>query len=69
MTVTTEGVQGAVEDIRALAEAGDSAGAHLAEDDLYDGILAAIADGDAEDPKAMAAAALATQDIDFVRRY
>lgn len=47
----------------------DDETAHGAEDELYEGILKAIANGTAEDPKAMAKEALATQKIDFSRWF
>lgn len=47
----------------------DDRAAHSHEDGLHQAVLRAIADGTAEDPQTMAAAALRTADIDFARWY
>lgn len=52
--------------IRIRQMAGDPETAHSAEDDLHQGVLAAIANG-AENPATLAKAALATKDIEFPR--
>ena len=62
---TVADVDAAVEKIRAMA--GDAEVAHGAEDGLWSDVLRAIADGTAEDPQAMARAALETVNIDFAR--
>jgi len=49
--------------------ADDDESAHAAEDRLHESVLQSIADGTAEDPKAMAAAALKTDDIEFSRWF
>ena len=46
---------------------GDPEAAHSREDDLYESVLRAIADGLATDPVAMAKEALKTKDIEFPR--
>lgn len=63
--MSTVDVREAVEHIRNIA--GDDESAHAAEDALHESVLDAIANGMAEDPKAMAAAALTTRDIEFAR--
>jgi len=45
----------------------DDEAAHAAEDALYEALLSSIANGRAEDPVAMAAAALETKNIKFCR--
>jgi hypothetical protein len=51
--------------VRSLA--GDDETAHGAEDELWRGVLAAIANGECDDPEACAAEALKTSEIDFHR--
>ncbi len=45
----------------------DDESAHAMEDDLHQGVLGAIAEGKADDPKGMALEALKTISIDFAR--
>lgn len=58
-------VQAAVALISTVA--GDDERAHGAEDELHQALLRSIADGTCENPKACAAEALKTLDIDFAR--
>ena len=44
-------------------------GAHVAQDELYESLLRAIADGTCEDPAGCAAEALKVLDIPFSRYY
>jgi hypothetical protein len=62
---TLEDVRAAVEAIRNSAE--DAEGAHSAEDDLWEAVLRSIAADACPDPKAWAAEAMKTQEIDFQR--
>lgn len=48
---------------------GDNEVAHTMEDELHQDVLRAIADGTCDDPKACAAEALKSIDIDFARWY
>jgi hypothetical protein len=65
--MTTADVQAALGRIRSLAS--DDGTAHLEEDNLYQCVLHAIADGTAEDPAGMAALALEASAIEFSRWY
>jgi hypothetical protein len=65
--MTKADVQAALERIRSLA--GDDESAHMEEDNLYEAVLQAIADGTAEDPAGMAALALKASAIEFSRWY
>lgn len=47
----------------------DSTLAHELEDELYADVLSAIADGDCDDPKALAREALKTQEVMIYRSY
>ena len=63
--MNTADVQAAIEQIRQAAWNPEAA--HSAEDSLWQRVLRSIADGTAEDPEAMAAAALETGEIKFTR--
>ena len=63
--MSLEDVKKAIEKIEAVSA--DDEAAHSYEDDLHKDVLHAIADGTAEDPKAMAELALTTVDIEFAR--
>lgn len=52
---------------RIRARAGDDEMAHMAEDELHQSVLHAIASGECDDAKASAAAALETLEIEFAR--
>jgi hypothetical protein len=58
-------VEQEVERIRELRY--DDEAAHGAEDDLWESVLRAIASGETDDPAGIAAAALKTKTIEFVR--
>ena len=67
---TVAEVQTALHKIRALEDGPfgwDDESAHVSEDALHEAVLQSIADGTAEDPKAMAALALQTTHLDFSR--
>lgn len=64
IVITVTEVEERVADIADLVD--DDESAHSAEDDLHRAVLAAIADG-AENPAALAAAALKTVGLDFAR--
>jgi hypothetical protein len=64
--MTIEEIRERVQKIRDIARDGEAA--HLAEDGLHQDVLKAIADG-AEDPRELAAAALATRELEFARWY
>ena len=63
--MTLDDVRKRVDEIRRVSW--DDEVAHSREGDLHIDVLRAIADGAAEDPKAMAKLALETCDIDFAR--
>lgn len=63
--MTIDEIKARVENIRKVAH--DDERAHCEEDDLHREVLAAIADGSAEDPAAWAEAALETRSISFAR--
>ena len=65
--LTVEEIEKRVALIRAMSW--DRELAHVGEDNLRRDVLAAIADGTAEDPARCAAAALKTREINFVRCY
>jgi hypothetical protein len=68
--MTIQDVLDRIAEIRRLAdEEFDSEGAHSGEDELHKEVLAAIAEGAAEDPREMARLALTTAEIDFSRWY
>jgi len=56
-----------LEELRAIAAEGDSEAAHSLEDHIRGAVLEAIADGSAEDARALARVALSTADIEFER--
>jgi hypothetical protein len=62
--VTTTDVSVRVEHIRAIS--GDDEAAHSHRDSLWEAVLTAIANG-SEDARGLAAAALATEQIEFER--
>ncbi|MBD3861399.1 hypothetical protein IEE86_16865 [Bacillus sp. 28A-2] len=62
--MTVDEVKERVEDIRQIAF--DDEAAHGMEDDLYNDVLGAIANG-AGNPEKLASEALKTQDIEFYR--
>ena len=67
---TTEAVQAVIAQVRQVARlGGGDSGAHVMEDLLHDAVLEEIADGRAEAPADMAAAALETGEIEFSRWY
>lgn len=63
--MTVDDVRGRLGEIRELA--GDDEAAHGREDRLYIDVLTAIAAGECDDPKALAAEALQALEIDFSR--
>ena len=65
MVMTIKDIQEAIEKIEAVKN--DDEAAHTYEDDLHKDVLHAIADGTAEDPRAMAELTLTTVDIKFAR--
>jgi hypothetical protein len=65
-TMTTDEINERVQAIKDIAH--DDEVAHSAEDRLYIDVLQAIANG-ADNPRELAAAALATQGIEFARWY
>ena len=65
--MTLEEVNKRVEEVRTMA--GDAEIAHGAEDSLHTDVLAAISNGECEDPAACASAALKTIEIEFTRWY
>lgn len=68
--MTLEDVRKRVEAIgAAVAREADEECLHIDEDELYHDVLQAIAEGTAEDPKAMAAEALRVRKMDFARWY
>jgi len=62
------GVDGVLRHIDEMREY-DSEIAHMSEDQLHHAVLRAIATGQADDPKALAAAALQTLRLNFDRWY
>jgi hypothetical protein len=63
--VTVDDIKKKVANIRIMAY--DFEAAHSYEDDLHQEVLRSIADGECEDPKGCATAALSTLDIRFMR--
>ena len=72
---TAKAVEAVVAQIRIVAAppgrpyGGDDPRAHVMEDLLHETVLREIAEGNAEDPAGMAAAALQTGEIEFSRWY
>jgi DNA-binding FadR family transcriptional regulator len=64
--MTVDDVRAAVAKIAAMADYNDET-AHSKEDELHQRVLEAIAKGECDDPRACAAEALKTVDIDFAR--
>jgi hypothetical protein len=67
MGLSVDDVKKRVEEIRGFS--GDDECAHGAEDSLWEEVLRAISEGECDDPKGCAAAALTTGDIPFSRWY
>lgn len=65
MRITVEYIQEQVEKIK--RSTGDYELAHGLEDDLFEDVLTAIAEGSCEDPKACAKEAIKSTDIEFAR--
>lgn len=65
--LTLDDVLRRVDAIRKMV--GDDESAHSEEDDLHRDVLQAIADGRCDEPRACAAAALKTCELDFARWY
>jgi len=65
--LTTEGVRGKVDEVRAAAAKSDYKVAHALEDALHVAVLRAVADGLADEPASCAREALAACEINFRR--